>query len=244
MQPAPGKPSCTTVRKGFLTSRRLRAAGFIMKKFFFICAIAALLISAAVSQRTFLLTRYALFFTVNSGTRGADALVVLAGGILTRLPRAIELCQQGYAPRIILTNPRQQYPALRHVCGDEWLIAPAIIEELHAAVTPVYLQSLKPGGVTSTFDEAYDLRDYSLKNHFHHLIIVTDNHHTRRALYAFQKVFNGTGIRVEARGAGNNIFNESNWWQCDTGISVYLLEGVKYAVYPFTDRNVPFIKNY
>jgi uncharacterized SAM-binding protein YcdF (DUF218 family) len=215
-----------------------------MKKVFIICALAALVISGSVSQRAFLLTRYAQFFTVNSGTRGADALVVLSGDILTRLPRAIELYQQGYAPRIILTDPRQHYPALRHMCGDEWLIAPSIIEELHTAVTLVYLQSLKPGGVTSTFDEAYDLLDYSLKNHFHHLIIVTDNHHTRRSQYAFQKVFNGSGIRVEAMGAGNNIFNESNWWQSDTGIGAYLLEGVKYAVYLFTARNVPFIKNY
>ena len=150
------------------------AAGFIMKKFFVICAIAALVIAGAVSQRAFLLNRYGQFFTVNSGTRGADALVVLAGGILTRLPRAIELYQQGYAPRIILTEQRQHYPALRHVCGDEWLIAPSIIEELHAAVTPVYLPSLKPGGVTSTFDEAYDLRDYSIKNHFQ------SSHHCNR----------------------------------------------------------------
>ena len=215
-----------------------------MKKFFIIFAIAALALYGAVSQRAFLLTRYAQFFTVNSGTRGADALVVLSGDILTRLPRAIELYQQGYAPRIILTDPRERYTALRHMCSDEWSIAPSLIEELHATVAPVYLPSLKKGGVTSTFDEAYDLRDYSLKNHFHHLIIVTDNHHTRRALYAFQKVFNGSGISVDALGAGNNIFDESNWWQSDTGIGAYLLEGMKYTVYLFTDRNVPFIKNY
>jgi uncharacterized SAM-binding protein YcdF (DUF218 family) len=215
-----------------------------MKKFFIIFAIAALALYGAVSQRAFLLTRYAQFFTVNSGTRGADALVVLSGDILTRLPRAIELYQQGYAPRIILTDPRERYTALRHMCSDEWSIAPSLIEELHAAVTPVYLQSLKPGGVTSTFDEAYDLREYSIKNHFKQLIIVTDTHHTRRALYAFQKVFNGSGINVEAMGAGNNIFDESNWWQSDTGIGAYLLEGMKYTVYLFTDRNVPFIKNY
>jgi uncharacterized SAM-binding protein YcdF (DUF218 family) len=215
-----------------------------MKKFFIIFAIAALALYGAVSQRAFLLTRYAQFFTVNSGTRGADALVVLSGDILTRLPRAIELYQQGYAPRIILTDPRERYTALRHMCSDEWSIAPSLIEELHAAVTPVYLQSLKPGGVTSTFDEAYDLREYSIKNNFKQLIIVTDTHHTRRALYAFQKVFNGSGISVEAMGAGNNIFDESNWWQSDTGIGAYLLEGMKYTVYLFTDRNVPFIKNY
>jgi uncharacterized SAM-binding protein YcdF (DUF218 family) len=219
-------------------------AGFIMKKFLIICAIAALAITGAVSQRAFLLTRYAQFFTVNNGTRGADAMVVLAGGILTRLPCAIELYQQGYAPRIILTEQRQRFPKLRHVCGDEWQIAPSIIESLHAAIAPVYLSSLKTGGVTSTFDEAYDLRDYCTKNRFKHLIIVTDTFHTRRALYAFQKVFNETVIRIEAMGAENNIFNESNWWQSDLGIGDYLLEPIKYAAYHFSSRNVSFIKNY
>jgi len=215
-----------------------------MKKLFIFCAIAALVIAGAVSQRSFLLTRYAQFFTINNGTRGADALVVLAGCILTRLPRALELHRQGYAPRIILTEQRQNFPELRHVCGDEWRIAPSIIESLHAAITPVYLPSLKPGGVTSTFDEAYDLRDYCIRQRFKRLIIVTDAYHTRRALHAFQKVFNGTGIRVEAMGAGNNIFNESNWWQSDLGIGYYLLEPIKYAVYLFTSRNVSFVKNY
>jgi uncharacterized SAM-binding protein YcdF (DUF218 family) len=219
-------------------------AGSIVKKLLLICALFALVITGAISQHAFLLTRYAQFFTVNTGTRGADALVVLAGGILTRLPRAIELYQQGYAPRLILTEQRQNYPALRHVCGDEWQLAPSIIAALHATATPVYLQSLKPGGVTSTFDEAYDLREYCTKNHFKHLIIVTDAHHTRRALYAFQKVFNGTGICVEAMGAANNFFNESNWWQSDLGIGSYLLEGIKYPVYLFSSRNVSFIKNY
>ena len=219
-------------------------AGSIVKKLLLICALFALVITGAISQHAFLLTRYAQFFTVNTGTRGADALVVLAGGILTRLPRAIELYQQGYAPRLILTEQRHHYPGLRHVCGDEWQIAPSIIEALHATATPVYLPSLKPGGVTSTFDEAYDLREYCTKNHFKHLIIVTDAYHTRRALYAFQKVFTGTGIRVEAMGAENNIFNESNWWQSDLGIGGYLMESIKYAVYLFSSRNVSFIKNY
>jgi len=215
-----------------------------MKKLLLICAVFALAAAGAISQREFLLTRYAHLFAVNTGTRGADALVVLSGCILTRLPRAIELYEQGYAPRIILTDQRQYYPELKHVCGDEWQIAPSIIEALHAAVMPVHLPSLKPGGVTSTFDEAYDLRDYCTRNRFKHLIIVTDAYHTRRALYAFQKVFNGTGIRIEAMGAENNIYNESNWWQTDTGISAYLTESIKYPIYLFSSRNVSFIKNY
>jgi hypothetical protein len=57
-------------------------------------------------------------------------------------------------------------------------------------------------------------------------------------------VLKGTGILVEVAGAQNDIFSESNWWQSDTGISVYLMEGIKYLVYLMTDKNASFIKNY
>jgi hypothetical protein len=69
-------------------------------------------------------------------------------------------------------------------------------------------------------------------------------YHTRRALLAFEKVMAGTDLRVEAAGAPNDIFSESNWWQSDTGILAYIMEGIKYAVYSMTDKNVAFIKNY
>lgn len=214
-----------------------------MKKLLLSVVMFLLLITGAVTQREFLLTSYARFFTVHNATRGADALVVLSGGIITRLPCAIELYKQGYAPRIILTEQRHPFGRLRQVGGDEWSIAAAIIQALHATVNLVKVPSLK-GGATSTFDEAYDLREYSVKHHLKHLIIVTDDHHTRRSLYAFEKVLRGTGIKVEAAGTKNDIFNESNWWQSDTGISSYVMEGIKYVVYRFSDRNVSFIKNY
>jgi uncharacterized SAM-binding protein YcdF (DUF218 family) len=205
-----------------------------------------LIVSAAVvaTQYPLLLTRYARLFCVDNASTGADALVVLAGGIIPRLPYAIELYQKGYAPRIILTEARHPNPRFRQVWNGEWSIAPGIISFLNVKVNLVYLPSLKKGGVTSTFDEAYDLREYCLKNKFHHLIIVTDMHHTRRALLAFEKVMAGTGMRVEAAGTPNDIFSESNWWQTDTGISAYIMEGIKYAVYFMTDKNVAFIKNY
>jgi uncharacterized SAM-binding protein YcdF (DUF218 family) len=205
-----------------------------------------LIVSAAVvaTQYPLLLTRYARLFCVDNASTGADALVVLAGGIIPRLPYAIELYQKGYAPRIILTEARHPNPRFRQVWNGEWSIAPGIISFLNVKVNLVYLPSLKKGGVTSTFDEAYDLRDYSLKNKFRHLIIVTDSYHTRRALLAFEKVMAGTGIRIEAAGAANDMFSEANWWQTDTGISAYIMEGIKYVVYLMTDKNVGLIKNY
>ena len=76
-----------------------------------------LIFSAAVVtiQYPSLLTRYALLFSVNNASRGADALVVLAGGIISRLPYAIELYQKGYAPRIILTQARHPNQRLKQI---------------------------------------------------------------------------------------------------------------------------------
>jgi len=215
-----------------------------MKKLLLFLILLTCSATVVATQYPSLLTRYARLFSVNNATLGADALVVLAGGIIPRLPYAIELYQKGYAPRIILTQARHPNQRLKQIWGDEWSGAPAVIRALNTKVNLVYLPSLKKGGVTSTFDEAYDLRDFCLKNKFDHLIIVTDMYHTRRALLAFEKVMAGTGIQVEAAGAPNDIFSESNWWQTDTGISAYIMEGIKYAVYFMTDKNVAFIKNY
>ncbi len=198
----------------------------------------------AVMQYPLMLTSYARFFHVDNATPGADLLVVLAGGIIPRLPYAIELYQQGYAPRIIMTEGRHPDPRFKEIWNGEWSIASGIIRLLKADVNIVFLPSLKKGGATSTFDEAYDLKDYCLKNKCTHIIIVTEKHHTRRALLAFKKVMAGTGIQVEAAGAATNMFNESNWWQTDMGISAYVMEGIKYVVYFLTDKNVAFIKNY
>jgi len=103
--------------------------------------------------------------------------------------------------------------------------------------------SLK-GGATSTFDEAYDLRIFCEKENLKHLIIVTDSFHSRRALYAFKKVFQGSNIIVEASAASNEVFSEENWWLSDRGIAAYLLEPIKLAVYLLSSKNVSFVKNH
>ena len=98
-------------------------------------------------------------------------------------------------------------------------------------------------GATSTFDEAHDLLAFCTKEDLKHLIIVTDAFHTRRALYAFKKVFRESNIEIEVSAAKNDLFNEENWWWSDFGISVYVLEPIKFFVYLLTNQNTSFIKN-
>ena len=116
-------------------------------------------------------------------------------------------------------------------------------QSLNIQVEFEIVPSLK-GGATSTFDEAYDLLVFCDKENLKHLIIVTDSFHSRRALYAFKKVFQGSNITVEVSAASNEVFSEENWWLSDRGISAYLLEPIKFAVYLVSSRNVSFVKNY
>lgn len=196
-------------------------------------------------KHPYFLTQYAKFYSISNGTKNADAIVVLSGGHWTRLPFAIELFQQNYAPRLLMTETRKVFvqPPLNKIYEDSLQVASKIINVLSPQVPVAQVPSLK-GGATSTFDEAKDLLVYCQQNHYSHIILVSDAYHTRRALYAFLKIFQDSGIRVEAMGAPNAIFNETNWWQSDSGISAYLLETIKYLVYLMTHQNVSFLKNY
>ena len=195
-----------------------------------------------LSQYKLLFTSYAHFFTVDNATVGADAIVILAGGRSTRVPHAIRLHSKGYGKRVLLTNQRPRNLKLHKYFPSSFQIANKISDILNIPVNFEEVPSLK-NGATSTLDEAHDLLAFSNKEGLKHLIIVTDSFHTRRAIYAFKKVFRGSNIKLEVSAAKNDIFNEKNWWQSDVGISTYILEPIKFAVYIFASQNVSFVKN-
>ena len=197
-----------------------------------------------LSQYKSVLTGYANFFTVNNAKAGTNAsIVVLSGGAFSRISKALELPRDGAEKKILLTTLRPTISKLAHILPSNKQIAEEIVKILSIPATFESVPSLK-GGATSTFDEAHDLLAYCKKENIKHLVIVTDAFHTRRALYAFEKVFQGSNIKIEAAAASNEVFNEDNWWRSDYGISAYILEPIKFVVYMLSDQNVSFIKNY
>jgi uncharacterized SAM-binding protein YcdF (DUF218 family) len=213
-----------------------------MKKWLFIFIFLTGLTATAIFQYQPILSSYAEFYTVNNATSGADAIVVLSGGKASRIPHALNLFAENYAPRLLLTDEKKRSLRFAHLFSTNEEIAQAMIDELKLSVPIITVASLK-GGATSTFDEAYDLRKFSEAEGFKRLILVTDAFHTRRAYHAFQTVFAGSEIRLEMSAAKNDIFNESNWWTSDQGISAYVLESIKYPVYLLSSRNATFIRN-
>lgn len=196
-----------------------------------------------VSQYKSILTSYARFFIVDNITVAKNAsIVVLSGGPFTRIPKALELYQTGYGERLLLTTLKPLNSKLAHLILTNEQIAREISKILAIPATFKSVPSLK-GGATSTFDEAHDLLAYCAKENIKHLIIVTDAFHTRRALYAFKKIFQDSSIKIEAAAALNEVYSVEEWWRSDLGISAYLLEPIKFAVYLLSDQNVSFVKN-
>lgn len=211
-----------------------------MKRIVLVLVLCGLVVAGIQYQS--ILRAHARFFTVDNATPGADAILILGGNNLTRVPKALELYRDGYAPRLLLTTVKPIKRQFAHLLQDRREQAERIASHLSIEAEFETLPSRKEGA-TSTFDEAHDLLAFSRQENLRRVIIVTDDFHTRRALLAFSKVLGDSPVAIEAAAARNDIFNEDNWWRSDLGIGTYVVEPVKYLVYLFTDRNVEAIRN-
>jgi uncharacterized SAM-binding protein YcdF (DUF218 family) len=191
---------------------------------------------------TSLLRSYAEFFRIDNATKGADCVLILSGNEKTRPDQAARLMHAGYSDKLYHTDQKQWTNKHQDILGHPFDKAQAILAtyNLSADIIP----STKEGA-TSTFDEAYDFVRFLRMHPMKHIILVTDTFHTARAHYAFRKVLDQHGheeLRIEMSAAPNDIFDESNWWKSEKGISAYILEPFKYMFYLFNNSNTTIIQ--
>jgi uncharacterized SAM-binding protein YcdF (DUF218 family) len=145
----------------------------------------------------------------------ADAMVVLSGSTLyqERTELASQLFREGRAAKIVLTNDNQ--PA---GWSNELQRNPLFIEreadELRRAGVPADQIEMLPQTVSSTHDEALLLREYATRHGLHSLLIVTSAYHSRRALWTFRKVFEGSGVQLGLTivPPGEQAPQPATWW--------------------------------
>lgn len=195
-----------------------------------------------ISIHPFILRSYAEFFTINNYTKGADAVLILGGSADTRAKKAIELYRNGYAKNILITQPKPPIKEYEDIIVSDFDNMKDILK--FEKVEYNIVEDIN-GGAKSTFDEARDLIIYLNKHPFERVIIVTDNFHTRRAKYAFDKIFNNSECKtiIEIAGATNQIYDESNWWKTERGLNAYVSEGFKYIIYLINDNNIKGIES-
>ena len=169
----------------------------------------------------------------------ADAMVVLSGSSLyqERTERAAQLFHEGRAPKIVLTNDNQ--PA---GWSNELQRNPLFIEreaeELRRAGVPDDEIEMLPQTVSSTHDEALLLREYAEAHGLHSLLIVTSAYHSRRALWTFRKVFEGSGINIGLTSVppGERTPQPATWWLHLRGWQEVAGEYLKLIYYWWTYR--------
>ena len=189
-----------------------------------------------------ILTGYANWFIKDNATKGADAIIILSGSKTTRVHKGLDLWSKGYAPSLFLTEQKSLNAKYRHLQLSNSKFARQVAMEDDINATFVVIPSLVDGA-TSTFDEAADALAFAKERKWTRLIIVTDGFHTRRALLAFEKVFADSGIEVQVAAVPNDIFDATNWWTSDRGISAYVLEAIKYPVYLFWSEEPKVVRN-
>jgi len=86
-----------------------------MKKWLFIFIFLTGLAATAIFQYQPILSSYAEFYTVNNASSGADAIVILSGGQATRIPHALKLFTENYAPRLLLTDEKKRSLRFAHL---------------------------------------------------------------------------------------------------------------------------------
>jgi uncharacterized SAM-binding protein YcdF (DUF218 family) len=185
---------------------------------------------------------YASFFHLQTATRNADAIICLSGGRTTRVGESLRLWNQGYAPKLFVTAQKAQSKEFSGLELSHIEFAEAVTERMKLDADWGVIPSLS-GGATSTFDEAEDALYFAREKGWKRIIIVTDEFHTRRAHYAFKKIFANSELKVEVAGAPNEVFSIENWWRSDRGIMAYLGETIKFPVYLLWDSEPKLVKN-
>ena len=171
---------------------------------------------------------------VRSDMAHADAMVVLAGSstYLERTHRAAQLFHEGRAPRIILTNDNLESGWSAEEDRNPLFVERAT-DELKRRGVPRERIEVVPGRVTSTYDEAVKVRQYTVDHDLRSILVVTSAYQSRRALWTLRRVFRGTDVLVglEPVAPGEQAPVPAVWWGHRLGWELVPGEYVKMIYY-------------
>ena len=158
----------------------------------------------------------------------ADEIVILGGNLDFRPQKAAELYRAGVAPRIVLARVQDLPAEQMEVYPNETDASVKMLALLGVPDSAIVVLS-KPGGVTSTIDEARLLRSYLEPRGESTVLLVTSLPHTRRARWAYRRELKGLPVILRVAAAQDPRFNQRNWWKSETGLIQFFEEYLKFA---------------
>jgi uncharacterized SAM-binding protein YcdF (DUF218 family) len=199
-----------------------------VRRLAFCLAVLCLLASVLYFLRSPLLTGLANAWIVNDPLQHADAILVLGGGLETRPFAAARLYRDGYAPRILVAQPKASpTDALGLTTREQDVARQVLIKEgvPESAITGI------GEDVETTYAESLAVRAWLSTNHASRIIIPTDPFHTRRVRWLFCKQLKGTGVQVIVEAVPVREYTQGDWWRHEQGLIAFQNEAVKSIYY-------------
>jgi uncharacterized SAM-binding protein YcdF (DUF218 family) len=166
--------------------------------------------------RSALLTALANPLVEDDGPHKADAALVFGGDeYCSRIIKAAQLVQAGYAPVVFVSSPAQ------YDSHEADFTIPCAVRHGY----PAGLFQPVPSNSDSTRHETVLLGDFLRAHGIHTVLLVTSNYHTARAARMLRK--QSAGITVYAEPASDPYFIPGSWWKTRTGQKTFLLEWTK-----------------
>lgn len=148
----------------------------------------------------------------------ADIIVVLGGDYPgNRLIKAMQLVQQGYAPRILISGPLMIYGVHERDLAVQYALAHGMQSD---QVIPFV------GAELSTSEEASDIVPRLRQMGIHKYLIVTSTYHTGRSHRLFRRVAPDLEMRTVAAPSRGNWCG-GYWWTTRECRKTWLLETTK-----------------
>jgi uncharacterized SAM-binding protein YcdF (DUF218 family) len=163
----------------------------------------------------------------------ADAAYVLGGSRVDRALEALELYRQGHVPRIVMSNAAREAGEILldrqgvHVPTDAEIVRDTLIGRLGVPADAVILI---PDNVDNTAAEADLIKPYVARGGWHRLMVITGCATTRRAGFAFHRVF-GSSLAITVRCSRYDSYRPSRWWASRSDLRTTMTEFPKLVAY-------------
>jgi len=153
----------------------------------------------------------------------AEAVVVLGGGLRTRVVGAAEYYRKGAVQKILISNARH---GKSEALAWETATTRRLLVELGVPSTAIELFGAE---LSSTYEEAVALREWALRTHTHGLIVPTEAFSSRRVRWVLDRELAGTGIQVQVPVLEHPEYSHSEFSK--NAFTAFKLEVMKYLYY-------------
>ena len=155
---------------------------------------------------------------VSDPIQSVDAVVVLSGDDGDRLALAIEMHDQGIAPKLVITDTTEE--------ANEMLVQ----EAQRDGFAPGDI-ILTPIQVRNTVDEARAVRELAQNNGWEAVMVVTDPFHSLRTRVVFRRELRQLDLEVLVRPVVGHWFRSTTWFLYPQGWVFVVNEIFKFFTY-------------